>query len=446
MSVALTFADYTVKLMQNGAPAAAEHAAKRCLLDWYGGTLAGGVVPPAPMLAQALGGCAGPSRLLPGKQAFDSRTAALINGAASHSVEVDDIYRPGLYHPGSPVISAALAIGDAEGADGKTLLTAIIAGYEVSNRIAAGVNPAHYTYWHTTATVGHFGSAAAAAVMLGLDRDQTMHAICSVTTLAAGLRQAFASDAMSKPLHVGRAAETGVLGALAAKAGVTGVPDILEGVRGFGKAMSRDVDWGKIISDLDEVYTIESTTQKAHACCGHTFAAIDATQKIVADENLSPDQIRQIKVGTYQAGVDICGRPDPQTPYEAKFSLEYTCALAALRRPTAPQSFAEDVLGDAAIRSVMERIIVETDEDCEARFPRQRSAVVSITTTDGRTFTHHRPTRRGDPDDPLSDDEVNAKYMMLAEPVIGADKAAAISNLIWKTESLGNVRAIQDAL
>lgn len=446
MTVARTFADYIARLREDGATAEAEHAAKRCLLDWYGGTLAGGVVAPATELTKALGGCAGPSRLLPGKQSLDARTAALINGAASHAVEVDDIYRPGLYHPGSPVISAAVALADADGADGKTLLTAIIAGYEVSNRIAAGVNPAHYTYWHTTATVGHFGAAASAAVMLGLDRDQTMHALCSVTTLAAGLRQAFASDAMSKPLHVGRAAETGVLGALAAKAGVTGVPDIFEGVRGFDKAMSRDVDWGKIVSDLGEIYTIESTTQKAHACCGHTFAAIDATQKIVADQGLTPDRIRQIKVGTYQAGVDICGRPDPQTPYEAKFSLQYTCALAALERPTAPQSFAPEVLGDQAIRAMMDRIIVETDDGCEGRFPRQRSAVVSITTTDGQTFTHHRPTRRGDPDDPLSDEEVHAKYAMLAEPVIGAEKAGAISEMIWKIEALDNVRKVQDQL
>ncbi len=446
MTVARTLADYVVQLANDGAPESARHAAKRCFVDWYGGTIAGGVLPPATLLANALGGCAGKSRLIPGQTGLDARSAALINGAASHAVEVDDIYRPGLYHPGSPVISAALALADERGVDGARLLSAIVAGYEVSNRIAAGVNPAHYTYWHTTATVGTFGAVVAAAVILKLDRDQTEHAITSVTTLAAGLRHAFASDAMSKPLHVGRAAETGVLGALAAQAGVTGVPDILEGERGFSKAMSRDVDWGRIVGDLGEVYTIEQTTQKAHACCGHTFAAIDATQKIVTDEKLAPDQIRQIKVGTYKAGVEICGRDNPQTPYEAKFSLQYTCSLGALGRPTAPQSFAPEVLGDAAIRSMMDRVIVEVDDGCESRFPRQRSAVVQITTTDGRTFTHHRPTRRGDPDDPLSDAEVNAKHVNLASPIIGEAKARAVADLIWSAETLPNARAIQDAL
>lgn len=446
MTVALRFADFAAGIARDGVPASTEHAARRCLLDWYGGTLGGGTVAPATLLSEALAGCAGRSRLLPGKQGFDARSAALINGAASHSVEVDDIYRPGLYHPGSPVISAALALADADGVDGTTLLRAIVAGYEVSNRIAAGVNPAHYTYWHTTATVGHFGAAAAAAVVLGLDREQILHALASVGTLAAGLRQAFASDAMSKPLHVGRAAESGVLGALAAKAGVTGVADILEGERGFGNAMSRNVDWSAMVADLGEAWTIEATTQKAHACCGHTFAAIDATQKIIGGEKLTPDQIRQIKVRTYKAGVEICGRPDPQTPYEAKFSLEYTCALAALGRPTAPQSFDVDVLGDADIRGMMERVIVEVDDGCESRFPRQRSAVVEITTTNGATFTHHRPTRRGDPDDPLSDDEVGAKFDMLASPVIGSEKAKAIADAIWRLDTGANVRTLQDLL
>lgn len=446
MTIAQTFSEFVIRTGEGSAPEAALHAAKRCLIDWYGGTVAGGVLPPATLLAQALSNGSGTSRLIPGKAVADARTAALINGAASHSVEVDDIYRPGLYHPGSPVISAALALADERGSNGRDLLAAIVAGYEVSNRIAAGVNPAHYTYWHTTATVGHFGAAAAAAVILKLDAAQTMHALTSVATLAAGLRHAFASDAMSKPFHVGRAAETGVLGALAAHVGVTGVPDILEGERGFGKAMSRDVDWGKIVADLGETYTIETTTQKAHACCGHTFAAIDATQKIVRDEALTPDKIRQIKVGTYKAGVEICGREDPQTPYEAKFSLQYTCALAALGRPTAPQSFAPDMLGDKDIRAMMERILIAVDDDCEARFPGARSAVVEITTTDGRTFSHYRPTRRGDPDDPLTNDEIGTKYTDLAAPIIGADKAAAIAERIWRLDDLANVRDLQDHL
>ena len=445
-TVAEIFAGYCVRLRQEKPPVSAIHAAKRCLLDWYGGTIGGGTLPPATLLADALAGGNGKARLLPSGQTTDARTAALINGAASHTMEVDDIYRPGVYHPGSPVISAAVALADETGASGEVLLAAIVAGYEVSNRIAAGVNPAHYTYWHTTGTVGHFGAAAASSVVLGLDRAQTAHAITGVTTFAAGLRHAFATDAMSKAFHVGRAAEAGVLGALAARAGVTGVPDILEGERGFGVAMSRDVDWSGMLADLGENYTIEGMTQKAHACCGHTFAAIDATQKIVADEKLSPDDIRQIKVKTYKAGVEICGRPDPKTPYEAKFSLQYTCALAALQRPTAPSSFAPEKLDDPDVRSMMSRVLVEVEDGCEARFPLQRSAVVDITTTGGRTLSHFRPTRRGDPDDPLTDAELVSKFEMLSDPVIGTDHTRAIASAIWTAETLINARSIHDVL
>ena len=240
------------------------------------------------------------------------------------------------------------------------------------------VNPAHYTYWHTTATVGHFGAVVAAGMILKLSSEQMAHGLTTVTSFAAGLRHAFASDAMGKAFHVGRAAEAGVLGALAAKHGVTGVPDMLDGERGFDKAMSRDVNWDEAFADLDGTYTIDRTTQKAHACCGHTFAAIDATQDIVKKEDLKPDEIKVIKVGTYRAGVEICANKDPQTPYEAKFSLPYTVALAARGQRTGPASFSEQNLDAADQRAMMAKVDYTLDKRCEAVFPKLRSAYVDI--------------------------------------------------------------------
>lgn len=445
-TVAGRFATYAVGLPQADIPAATRHNASRCILDWYAGTIAGGVLPPATHLAAGLATSSdGAAGLLPSGQLVDARTAALINGAASHTVEVDDIYSPGLYHPGSPVISAAIATAEAEGASGRDLVTAVIAGYEVSNRIARTVNPAHYTYWHTTATVGHFGAAVAAGLLLRLDADRLAHALTTVTTFAAGLRHAFASDAMSKAFHVGRAAEAGVLGAIAARHGVTGVPDILEGERGFSVAMSRDVDWQEAFADLGTRYTIDATTQKAHACCGHTFAAIDAAQEIVKREGLAPADIAAIRIGTYRAGVEICANTDPRTPYEAKFSLPYTVALAALGRNTGPASFSPEVLHDGELRAMMARISYQLDERCEAVFPGKRSAFVEIDTADGRSFTQHRPSRRGDPDDPLSDAMLAEKFAVLVDPVLGTDGAAALLAELWRIEELTDVRTLRAA-
>ena len=433
-SVAEDFAAFAVGLGEVDIPPATRHSATRCILDWYACTIAGGVLAPATLLQAAVARSdAGEARLLPGGRLTDQRTAALINGAASHTVEVDDIYSPGLYHPGSPVVSAAIAVGEANGSSGDDLLRAVIAGYEVSNRIARAVNPAHYRYWHTTATVGHFGAAVAAGLLLKLDTRQLAHALTTVATFAAGLRQAFASDAMGKAFHVGRAAEAGVLGALAAQQGVTGVPDMLEGERGFGVAMSEDVDWAAALSGLGQSFTIDATTQKAHACCGHTFAAIDATQHIIRQNELAPAAIAAVRVGTYRAGVEICGNADPKTPYEAKFSLPYTVALAALGRHTGPASFSDTALHDVELRAMMSRVSYELDQRCEDVFPAKRSAYVEIETVDGERLTYHQPSRRGDPAEPLTDAMLSDKFDGLVAPVIGAERCRALAGKLVVT-------------
>ena len=227
---------------------------------------------------------------------------------------------------------------------------------------------------------------------------------------------------MGKAFHVGRAAEAGVLGALAAQQGVTGVPDMFEGERGFGVAMSDDVDWAAAFADLGETFTIDATTQKAHACCGHTFAAIDATQEIVRQNELAPSAIAAIRVGTYRAGVEICGNDDPKTPYEAKFSLPYTVALAALGRHTGPASFSDSSLHEDELRAMMSRVSYELDQRCEDVFPAKRSAYVEIETSDGRRLAYHQPSRRGDPAEPLTDAMLNDKFEGLVGPVIGHER------------------------
>ncbi len=478
MSVIDRFAAFAA---EPDVPAEALAEAKLCLLDWLGCAIPGAVEPPATLLRRALDcppwtpGAPGPlppcgggmgrgqadalpsaaadahpqaaqrmgpvppaaipraatpraaARLLPDAAPTDPRTAALINGTASHTVEVDDIFSPGLYHPGVVTIPAALALAEARGADGALLLRAIVAGYEVGNRIARAVNPAHYAHWHSTATVGHFGAATAAAVVLGLDVVRTGHALATVATMAAGLRHAFSADAMSKPLHAGRAAEAGVLAALAAAEGVTGVPDMLEGARGFGAAMSDAPDWDAATATLGAEWTIRATTRKAHACCGHSFAALDAIGALMDEHNLSPEAIETIEVGGYRATVEICGNPVPRTSAEARFSLPFCAAAMAHRGAVTPAAFTESALADPGIRALAARVTLGLDDEAEARFPALRGALVAIRTADGRTLRQRRATRRGDPADPLTGAEIRAKFHALADPVIGAPAARALA-------------------
>ncbi len=433
MTVAATYAEFSAALRPEAMPAGVLHAARRSLIDWWGGAIAGSVEAPATVLREALRPAPGPARLLSDGAPADARTAALINGTAAHAVEVDDIFSPGLYHPGVSVVAAALAAAESGNAPLGELLAAVVAGYEVSNRVARAVNPAHYRWWHTTGTVGHIGAAAAAARAMRLDPGPTAHALTTAATFAAGLRHAFASDAMSKPLHAGRAAEGGLLAALGARAGLTGVPDMFEGERGFGRAMSGDVDWTAATAGLGSEWTITRMTCKPYPCCGHTFAAIDATGEIMR-RGVAPESVLAIRVASYMAAVQICGGTDPVTPYEAKFSLPYTVALATLGRQVDLAAFSPAQLREPALRGMMRRITLAVDEEAEAAFPALRGAEVTVLTADGGEHRFRQTTRRGDPDFPVSDAALDAKFRMLAAPVIGAGASGTVAATLWSAE------------
>jgi len=431
-------AEFASDLTYGTLPDAVRHAAKRCLLDWLGAAICGSPVPPATLMMRALADELGHdrARLVPSGKTAPLRTAALINGTAAHAMEVDDIFREGVYHPGPPVIAAALAAAQHAGASGAELLAAIVAGYEVSNPVAAAMQPAHYDFWHTTGTVGAIGASAGTARALGLDAERTGHAIANAVTMAAALQQAFLADAMAKPLHAGHAAEAGATAALIASEGVTGAPNMLEGERGFGAAMSKDVDWETAVAKLGEDFTTTRMTQKNHTCCGHSFAGIDAVLYLRQHEGLNAEDVKSITVASYAKAVELCGNRDPKTVYEAKFSLPYSVAVALVTGAARFDAFTDERLADPVIRALMAKVTVVLDEKAEAAFPGRRSARVTVATTDRRILDRYAPTRKGDPDNPLTDQELEAKYRDLASPVIGEEAAARLTDRVWSVEGL----------
>jgi 2-methylcitrate dehydratase PrpD len=436
------FANYAANIADRDLPDSVLHAAKRAVIDWFSSTLRGGLEAPATMLAKAFHDNSGPALLYPSGRAVDATTAALINGAAAHTIEFDDIYRDGLYHPAAPVISAVIAVAQAKGLGGDAFLRSVIAGYEVSNRLAVCVNPGHYQFWHTTGTIGTFGAAAGAGVALGLDGEHIGHAMANAGTLAAGLQQAFRADAMAKPMHTANAAQTGVMLAMAAEHGVTGAMDILEGECGFGAAMCVDPDWESAADDLEKSFTIERMTFKNHAACGHTHPAIDGVLAIKNQHGLSPDDITAIRVATFQKALEICGNRDPQTIFEAKFSLPYCAAIAMTTGRVRLDAFSEELLGDAAIRRLIDTVELTKANDLSAEFPERRAARIEIETTGGDRFEHYSPTRKGDPDNPLTDDELAEKFLEITDPVLGSAGAAQLLDTLWRLGEVDDLRAL----
>ncbi|HSB48987.1 MAG TPA: MmgE/PrpD family protein [Burkholderiales bacterium] len=430
------FAEYAVREQTAKLPKEVIHHAKRAVIDWYASLLPGSRIAPATLLEEALADELdhGRARLASGRRAT-VRAAALINGAASHAVEFDDIWRDAVYHPASPVISAALAAAQSQGASGERFLRAVIVGYEVSTRIGDAVMPSHYKYWHTTGTVGTFGAAAAVATLLGCNREQFVHALGNAGTFAAGLQQAFRSQAMAKPLHGGHAAEAGALAALAAARGVTGVADILEGEVGFGAAMSVNPDWSRATQGLGSDYHITRVTFKNHGCCGHNFAALDAVLTLKREHGFTHRDVRKVRIATYKGGLDIVDNPRPEGDYQAKFSIQYTVAHALVHGSVRLNAFAPERLRDPDVRALMQKMECVADAELSKAFPRQRAARVEIELSSGRSVEHFQPTRKGDPEAPLTDAELDGKFLELATPVIGDAKARALLKRLWSLET-----------
>ena len=406
------FADWAVSFREKNLDEAVIHHARRAVIDWHAALHPGMVVPPVTLLQKAFAG-----------ESPSPRLKALIEGTAAHTVEVDDIFRDGIYHPGAPTIAAARALTEE--------LRPIVVGYEISTRIGAAMGKAHYRHWHNTGTIGCFGAAAAAAEALELDRKQFAHALATVTTFAAGLQQAFRMDSMSKPLHAGRAAEAGVTAALAAQQGVTGSLDCIEG---FGRAMGDGPDWEKALATLGSDFHITQMTFKNHACCGHTFAAIDGALEIKKRLGFRTDEVRSVNVGTYRAGLEVAHYEEPRTPAEGRFSLKYVVATALTHGSVRLAAFEPDRLNDAATRALMRKVTLELDPQLDATFPAQRAARVRIQLENGKSEEWLQPTRKGDPDMPLSDQELNDKFLELAGPVLGA-KANTRLEQLWRLET-----------
>ena len=419
------------------------HHAKRALVDWYGALLAGYSMAPTPMVenALALELDQGKARLPLGRLAA-TRAAALINGTASHTAEVDDIYREAIYHPGAPTFSAAMAVGQALDVSGLEFLKASIAGYETSTRIGQVMGRAHYQHWHNTGTVGTFGATTAAAYLLKLNAEQTANALSLSATFAAGLQQAFKMDSLAKPLHSGRAAEAGVTAAMLAQQGVISSLDVFEGEVGLGRAMSDDPDWSLAFDDLGARFNINSMTFKNHACCGHTFAPIDGALELQTRHGITAEDIERIVVATYAPAIAVAGNPQPVTGPEARFSIPFVVSTALLHGSVRLAAFDAERLQSPAIRALMQRIELQVEPSLDAQFPGQRAAQVTIRTKDGKEFSMLQPTRKGDPDMPLSDTELNDKFSELALPVLGANKSNTLSTALWNMDTESDLSAL----
>lgn len=353
-------------------------------------------------------------------QGQDAGRKALVAGGLTHILETDDLHRASVTHPGCVVVPAVFALAEREGNNGRQMLKAILHGFEAMCRVGSGVGPSHYRVWHNTATCGPFGSAMAAATLLDLNTDQAMHALGNAGTQSSGLWEFMETGAMSKHLHAGRAAEAGVVAADLAKLDFTGPPRILEGEKGFFAATCLDAEPDKVTANPDAPWQLTQTSIKPWPCCRHTHPAIDAALEL--HQALAGREIASVQVDTYQAAMDVCDRPQPDSEYAAKFSI-YHCVAAALDAGEVVfESFSEasrDRLG-----GLRERITSVVAEPYASNYPVSWGSAVTVLTKDGDSLSAQRTAAKGDPELALSNEEMIVKANMLLAHA-GFDKTAA---------------------
>jgi len=443
MTTTQEFGHYAEAFAQNTLSDEVVHHAKRAVVDWYASLFPGfettAVQRLMAVLAEDIGH--GTAQLATG-QMTSPRTAALIHGAAAHAAEVDDSFRDAMYHPGAATIASALASAQSAQANGLDFLRGIVLGYEVSTRIGVTLGRPHYKFWHSTGTVGTFGAAASAGALYKLDGEAFAHGLSTAATFAAALQQAFRMDSMSKPLHAGRAAEGGLLAALTARHGMTGSLDVLEGEAGMGKAMSDGPDWSATTATLGDVFNICRLTFKNHIGCGHTFAAVDGALALQQQMGVKAEDIVGLDVGTYRPALDIACYDTPATDNEARFSLRYMVACALNHGSVRLSAYTPERLADPITRALMARMQVSVDPAIDAAFPGRRAARVVMRTKDGRVGEFFQPDRRGDPELPLSDEDLGDKLRELASPVIGDAKAILLLERIWQLESATDLQGL----
>ncbi|ANN66750.1 MmgE/PrpD family protein [Bordetella bronchialis] len=346
------------------------------------------------------------------------RDAVIVNSAVSHSTYFEDGSRFTGGHPSSAVIPAAMTLAAARGASGRLLVAAIANGYEVFLRLGRAIYPATVRRgFQSTAILAAPATAAAAATLLELEPRQAAHAVAIACSHGAGLKAALKS-ADSQPLQVGRSSEGGLLAALYAAQGATGAADIFE--TGFLPAFAGAADAQAASLDLGARWSIGETYLKAHGGCRGNHAPIDAAA--AALQGVDPARIARIDARvdtvTYAAAIEL-----PRNADQAQFSIAFSIAVMLVAGDATPGRYTQAMLADERVRALMDMTTVGADPGLDAGYPDRRPALVTVTLTDGTELRHALDHARGEPENPMSREDIARKFDTVAAPIYGAGRA-----------------------
>ena len=373
--------------------------------------------------------------------------AAMVNGTLAHSLDFDDTHAPGSLHPSAPIVPAALAAAEMTGADGKALIAAAVAGYEVQIRLALALDPAaHYDRgFHPTATCGAFGAAAAAGRLLGLDAEGHANAFGIVLSMSAGSMQFLVNGAWTKRSHVGHAAMCGLIAATQASEGYKGASEALEGKWGFLHAYAPAADAAKVVAGLGSRWETMKIAVKPYPSCRYSHAPLDGILALAREHGIKADEVEEVAIGLSEPGWKLIGDPEPakQSPksvVDGQFSMAF-CASVALRSGGFTWDDYARHLGDPATLALCKRVRARVDPKAQADFPTEMAGSVRIKTARG-AFENYVRVPKGEPANFLSAAELRAKFDGLAGPCLSARQRDELASSLLALEQVKDVGAL----
>lgn len=372
--------------------------------------------------------------------------AALGNGILINAADNDDTHKRALLHAGSVVVPAALALAQAGGLDGKRTIAALVAGYEIAVRVGMAVMPTHYRFWHSTATNGTFGGAATAANAMGLDADGAQRALGLAGTSAGGLNTFFESGDMTKSLHPGKAAMLGILSAQLAQLGMTSPPNMLEHPKGYVNAYSLEPKPEAVTKGLGAQWEILQNGFKYFPSILASHSPIQATLALVAKHPIDAAKIRRITVETYNTVISHFSSKDVHSVMAARISVPYCVAISAVDKALTQAQFPPSRFNDPLVRQVLERVEMIADPELNKRYPDEFPARVTIYLDGGESFTETVLLPKGDPGNPMSEAEIEAKFRDNCAQVLSVAQTDALRDAIFDLPNAASMDRLSAAL
>lgn len=385
--------------------------ASRHVLDWLGCAAQGASSPVGRVFAQWLQLQARGDRPTLAGIAAEGSAAAAYHGALGSTLEMDDVHRSAILHPGPVVIPAALGAASAQ-TSGACLLGAVLAGYEVMIRVGRALGPSHYRFWHNTSTAGSFGAAAAASAVLGLDASRTAQALALAGTRAGGLWQVRHEASTGKAWHMAGAARDGLAAAQLAACGLTGPLGVLEGPSGWFAATAPGAEPLALTEARTDPWMTD-VSFKPWPACRHAHPAMDALRAALAKHPTSAEEVERIDVFTYGDALRFCDQPEPSSDHQARFSIQHALAAWMCWGESQRCHYESNARGDAVLCAVRQRIFLHVDPPIDARFPAHYGARVRLHRRDGTVQEGAVVDTWGDPARPMSHAALQAKARLL---------------------------------